>query len=712
MEKTDEFGGRLLTLLQQASISQAELAKRLGLSKGLISQWVSGTKECPRQRVEEIASLLGADIGYLSGKSYSAVEVPPFNASWYFRPTIDGGRDYGNPNVFATPSDVATLVREVGQNSLDQALHRRVHLRFELIKLTRGSPEFVRFFEALAFPDLESHLRAASRTRSRLGRKLKAGLSRITTEPEAYVLRIEDFRCTGLYGPEWSENEEVNPFAALVRNNLDSSKTSDTSGGSYGLGKAPLWRSSDIATVLFSSRVGKYREEQRHLLRVSGKAEATWHELRGRAFAGPGWLAATEAESGSSAWVPPESVIPLFLDRRDLPADVPESEATGTSILIVGFRPTEAEGALDPGIILQQIRTAAAMNFWPAIVSDKLRVSTCLAIDGKRRTEEEVEPDATAAKPFVEAMRSSMTGDTTPQPEPGETASTTVQLTVPATLPSAEAVPPNSPSVETSCTLLVRLARPEDLGTGCDSHVAEVRGQGMVVRYWPRAQILVGARPFHAILLAGTAIGDADPDHAAERFLRLAEPPAHDRWEYREDLRDNYARGSGARLRELGEDVTKQLLPLIRPEADSEQEEPEALKRVLALNIPKRDPVPATLRGITTTFVDGCWQIQGEVKILDRRADLRANLELSLRPESGAILRVPWADFAILKVNRGHAIHEGNGAVGVAPKTTSFVFEGRSTPGPDGLELERCRAQVVLRAEQVPPGSSPAHAGE
>jgi hypothetical protein len=45
------------------------------------------------------------------------------SADWRFRPAPqDGGRDYGNANVLAFSPSIATMVRELGQNALDQML--------------------------------------------------------------------------------------------------------------------------------------------------------------------------------------------------------------------------------------------------------------------------------------------------------------------------------------------------------------------------------------------------------------------------------------------------------------------------------------------------------------------------------------------------------------------------------------------------------------
>src|SRR5262245_35196462 len=101
MEKQSEvFGDRLAAALKASSTTQAELANQLDVSKALVSQWISGSKACPQDRVEQIATVLNADLAYLSGKFEAAPEVPEFRTDWYFRTASDGGRDYGNPNVF------------------------------------------------------------------------------------------------------------------------------------------------------------------------------------------------------------------------------------------------------------------------------------------------------------------------------------------------------------------------------------------------------------------------------------------------------------------------------------------------------------------------------------------------------------------------------------------------------------------------------------
>src|SRR5207247_11128123 len=117
--------------------------------------------------------------------------------------------------------------------------------------------------------------------------------------------------------------------------------------------------------------------------------------------------------------------------------------------------------------------------------------------------------------------------------------------------------------------------------------VWSARVRAMIVKYLTRNDVVVGAPPFHAALLAGTLAGQAAEHVAAEQFLRLAEPPAHDRWEYNEDLGEKYARGAGMRIKDLFEGVTRALQEKLRRENSEEQKGPEILRRLLQIRAPR-----------------------------------------------------------------------------------------------------------------------------
>jgi RNA polymerase primary sigma factor len=65
----------------------------------------------------------------------------------------------------------------------------------------------------------------------------------------------------------------------------------------------------------------------------------------------------------------------------------------------------------------------------------------------------------------------------------------------------------------------------------------------MIIRDYRLHNLPFGARPFHAIVLAGEAAGSEASDRDAERFLRAAEPPAHNRWASTPEVTSQYERG-------------------------------------------------------------------------------------------------------------------------------------------------------------------------
>src|SRR5688500_9617262 len=99
MNKAKQLAKRLLESLEATGLKQSDLATKLGVSRALISQWTSGEKEIPGERVEQIAKVMNIDHKYLLG-SYSGDALVRGDSieqlAWQFRPAPDdGGRDYG-----------------------------------------------------------------------------------------------------------------------------------------------------------------------------------------------------------------------------------------------------------------------------------------------------------------------------------------------------------------------------------------------------------------------------------------------------------------------------------------------------------------------------------------------------------------------------------------------------------------------------------------
>src|SRR5439155_23395289 len=116
------FRRRLELLLKGASVSQVELAARLETTQPAVSQWLNRKKMPGRETVAAIATQfpevtaewLEFGIGRMPNLALQVGrDEYRDGANWRFRPQPpDGGRDYGNANVWSFDPDIRTLVRE------------------------------------------------------------------------------------------------------------------------------------------------------------------------------------------------------------------------------------------------------------------------------------------------------------------------------------------------------------------------------------------------------------------------------------------------------------------------------------------------------------------------------------------------------------------------------------------------------------------------
>jgi transcriptional regulator with XRE-family HTH domain len=714
---SDQDRIRLRTAIEGANLSQAKIAVLLGISKQLLTHWLQGRREPSEKQLRNLAQVLGVDMTFLdgtlghplagAGAGLDTLEA----AKWNFRVAPeDGGRDYGNANVLAFTPDINTLVRELGQNGLDQGLRGMgaMQIRFALIELRSGSPAYAAFMRALRWDELLPHIDATIDLNSRLSAKLRRGKQALE---KLLLLRVDDFTTTGAHGEERTSDEpgSRSPFAALMRDNLNSSKETNIAGGTHGAGKATAWQCSELSTVLLSSRIApSYLRtgQPEEGLRFIAKSELTWHQWPvhdGGPRAGPGWLA--RPDDTNSLWVPADHLSPLFLDRLSLPDGVDRSAASGTSLLIVGFRDPQEDEKTDPGAILARIQQALAENFFPAIVDERMVVTVEHLVDGERRKSEVVNP-AKYVPEMVEAYRAHRRGEVVPEGEaaPGDTAHAQVQHLIPATRPDASPSLQPHDDVDTKSDLVVRFAKPEELGPmGAErrqlvNHVALVRGRLMVVEYLRRSNLVVGGRPFHAILLAGEAAGDGPAQQAAEQFFRQSEPAAHHKWIWREDVRDNYRPGAKQCLNEFYQRLNDKLRDMIKPEEDAEDDGPEELRKLLFLAGPTRAVSLAVLRLSDQVLEDGRWVIKGEIVVNDRKRRLIVTPRLAVLPESGGTIDLGWERLEVTRAIRGAPSVTEEKEIKVPAGTTRLQFAAVSDRAVDGLDLNRCRVTVRVLA--------------
>jgi len=448
-------------------------------------------------------------------------------AEWFFFSGGPGAPRYGDdPTKHAVDHDSEAFVREVLQNANDQGLSNGdpVEVTFRFVTLTGDKKEV--FLDGLGWYDgLGERMRAVADTHK--GHRYERVVERVNDpEAELRLLVVEDRNTTGLNG-SWDGDSN---YAALVRDELYSSKQDDTAGGSYGLGKSVLWTFSGASTVVFNSHLANEREDNSP--RLIARSKFPTHQLRedDTTYQGAGWLCnPIETDDGprpKSFWGEHASQLAdqLYVER---PA------VSGTSAMVVEFQDPTRDERPDVEDLAQEFVDASVKYFWPAIYRGDLEVT----VETPEETLAADVESVPAIRPFVEAYEERTTEAQT-LVNPGDVAG----LDIPVNLP------PHADGTETpdgSVRLSARLASPADDDSYLNN-IALFRGAGMVVKYYDQSRVAYGDRNFFGVIAAGEARPEGIPsnsDREIDRFLRFAEPPEHDEWESTENLREQYQRG-------------------------------------------------------------------------------------------------------------------------------------------------------------------------
>ncbi|MGB8644835.1 MAG: hypothetical protein WCF84_06330 [Anaerolineae bacterium] len=510
-------------------------------------------------------------------------------------------------------------------------------MEFRLIRLIGADlDDFKRAVKWNGSPDvpgLYEHLQESARVTQKLGKILRDGLDFLKETDELVLLRVDDHHTRGLVGEEFG----IGNFAALCRNNLDSSKLSETAGGAYGLGKAVFSRASHFATVLFNSNLNDPMSVKGSNLnegRLIGRTDLLWHQVGNQAFAGPGWFGLRDVVESDvravSVWNNRGLAHDLYLDRN--------RDDTGTSILVVGFHDPNSDTRKSIQELSAEIAQAAARNFWPALVSGKLSVQVTTYEARERQTDVTVHAED-YHRPFAEMLRKFNAGELGDKlTNEGDVVERRIMLEIPP-----RKSPPKHNEIKHEAILLVRQDA-EDEPDGMTGQVVFYRGRDMIIKSLPLKQIASVTIPFRAAVLCGEAAGNAEADQAAELFLRAAEPPAHSDWMMTPELKAEYAPGSRKSILKFFEDVKEEIRKLMRPRYEDLDDGPNALKELLQISgSPLPPPAGPTLEVDGSSHVDGegRWIIIGTIKIPNTKA-------WSLKPvlvfasETGSGRRVSW----------------------------------------------------------------------
>lgn len=458
-------------------------------------------------------------------------------STWNF-PTQKSGRTsyHTIPTEKAFDSELSTFVREVLQNANDQGISdtepAKVFFRFQ--RLT--GDDLNEYLECLQW---ESKLRKQVRLATENEQVRDPGLQQFLNEfdgEELVVLTIEDRHTTGLEGGETNESE---PYGSLVKDFGGTNKPDDSSGGSHGVGKTVLWAFSGVSTVLFNSTPRTVPQPGQVSPRLIGRSvlPARDHKTSDSlSYTNEGWFGLNHSDEIKRLGRPPSIwnddgsatlAEKLYVNR--------DTDASGTSIGIVGFRvPGES---INPDLeeISAEIQEAAAMYFWPAMSREELEVYVETPESGEQKVDSDAAP---SVKPFMRTYDQQFTvDDSDVLEEPGDVVHTTVDVTIPKE--NSEAVDSPHGEINTSADLFVRQVTPAEHdvlkeGIGLNT-VARFRGAQMVVDYVSADRAASRERDFVALLVCGEAQAEPGTDPASElaaleQFLKRSEPTQHDDW--------------------------------------------------------------------------------------------------------------------------------------------------------------------------------------
>ncbi|MFE1781241.1 multiprotein-bridging factor 1 family protein [Streptomyces sp. NPDC059506] len=665
----EDIGAWLGRQLRRKGMTQTELAQAVGVTRAAVSAWITGRAEPREDKKRAIAAVLGTDEATVHNRTTDAVTSLP--VQWYHRPAhADGGREFGNAAAFAFDADLAVLAREATQNSLDERHDptRPVRVRFTLEELS--GELLVSFLDALKWKELEPHYDAAADQNQKVSRVLAEGLRQLRDSGSLLLLRVEDYNASGLTGSDYEDGR----FAAVVRRQLDSHKSSNSAGGSYGLGKATLWATSRLGLVLINSSLSE-PHQGRTERRLVGRLDLPWRTVDGSAYAGPAWLGEPDTEPeyegvSRSWWADEETTKALRLER--------ESSDPGTSFLIVGAHDASGE-AETLQAMHDRLVTALADNFWAAMTpgrpSGPLLESSVRTLRNGSVVVPEQRVDPYEHQPArTRALAAYFTGTTVDElTGPEQVAAARVPLRVP---PLTGESSRNGTTHEA-----VLLVTPTDADDPEPNQLVGMRGNLMAVLRRPVYQLPLGTNPFQAVLLAGHATGNESEDvERAEAFLRASEPPEHNDWNKTEELTATYARGARQRIEDFRREMNAAVRQLVGRRQENRTGGPAVLRELLRLDKPHGSgPSRAGAGHPSIRHVSGSvdhqgrWNVQVEVKLPPREDPWVLAPVAKFAVRSGGRPTVEWAE---LTAGENCRIDPGTGTVHFDPDVREASFSG------------------------------------
>ncbi len=490
----------------------------------------------------------------------------------------------GNQKAFDGTID--SVLREAIQNASDakwpmySGSDTKVKIKVTAIKLTGTKKD--KYLKTMGWSELKKHVDAVVKNSTGgadlLPSTIKKGLKKIQDGP-LYLLRIEDFNTSGLFGYETANDDDVTPnaFRAVHFAAGHSVNKLIGSGGSFGMGKYALMKGSIIQTVLYNSNINKtkssFLEDSNEVSlesftngeyknRFLGRTVLGTHEIDENKYGKEGWFGSShEVEQTNtsghlnkhtiarSKWAEDSFVSDLYLDRNE----------PGTSVIIVGYDPDKDfdNYDLDLSEIVEEMKRKIAINFWPAMSKkDSLHGGIEIEVGGIengniKENFEVIQPKNYVAShnmlyKFYEDSLEDPINDLDQNGElrgPKDTAARVINVSIPKTysdLPERY----KHDKTDHDVALLVKYVDPitdGNINEALLNKIALVRGPGMVVKYEfgdhntsGRGKVKRYNKDFIAIALVGAFVQNPLKEidaQIAEKYFTHCEPPHHDKWE-------------------------------------------------------------------------------------------------------------------------------------------------------------------------------------
>lgn len=493
----------------------------------------------------------------------------------------------GNQKAF--DGSIDSVLREAIQNSSDAKWpmygDSKVKIRVTAIKLTGTQKN--KYLKTMGWQRLEKHLKAVIKTATTganlLPQSIKEGHKKITSGP-LYLLKVEDFNTSGLFGYEEEnpQDDSPNAFRAVHFAAGHSVNKLVGSGGSFGMGKYALMKGSLIQTVLYNSNINREKgpflpkgkdvsldsfSDGKYKNRFLGRTVLGTHEIDGTKYTKEGWYGSPhEVQTKNSAgytnrdtiakseWTEDSFVKDLYLERNNEP---------GTSVMIVGFDPEKEFDNYDVEIseIVEEMKRKIALNFWPAMSKkESMYGGIQIEVGGIENGNIKEEFEVLDPKNYVQShyLLYKLYEDSLQNPvsdlnqkeelkSPKDTAARVVHVNIPKTksdLPERY----KHDKAEHDVALLVKYVDPTKDGLVSEdllNKIALIRGPGMVVKYEfgkdssrYRGKVKNFNKDFIAIACVGAFAQDPFVEidaQIADKYFTHCEPPHHDQWTHETD---------------------------------------------------------------------------------------------------------------------------------------------------------------------------------